>query len=133
MTDSENLYSRADALRSPQNRRISHSVSVQTNQLSKRIFLLHTFNYRMEFRLSTFGNRYVITLFVVQIVGWVGLVATFDHSPGPVVEWVQMLPELVRLLLLPLAILSVPALVLPSVSVGCSRLEVFHRSRCLRF
>lgn len=66
----------------------------------------------MEFRLSTFVNRYVIIFFVVQIVGWVGLVATFDHSPGPVVGWVQTLPSLVRFLLLPLAILSVPALVI---------------------
>jgi hypothetical protein len=63
----------------------------------------------MEVRFSTFGNRYVIIIFGVQIVGWIGLVATFDHSPGPVVDWVQMLPELARLLLLPLAILSIPA------------------------
>lgn len=69
----------------------------------------------MEFRLSTFVNRYVIILFVVQIVGWVGLVATFGHSPGPVVEWVQMLPELVRLLLLPLGLVSIPALVIALV------------------
>lgn len=71
----------------------------------------------MEFRLSTFVNRYVLLLFVVQIVGWVGLVATFDHSPGSVVGWVQTLPELVRLLLLPLGILSIPALIL-ALGVG---------------
>lgn len=64
----------------------------------------------MEFRLSLFVDWNVITLFVVQIVGWIGLVATFDHSPGPVVGWVQMLPEIVRLLLLPLALFSIPAL-----------------------
>lgn len=69
----------------------------------------------MAFRSSTFVNRYVLVLFVVQIVGWVGLVASFDHSPGPVVEWVQMLPEFVRLLLLPLGILSIPALVVALV------------------
>lgn len=69
----------------------------------------------MGFRLSTFVNRYVLILFVVQIVGWIGLAATFDHSPGPVVGWIQMLPRLVRLLLLPLGILSIPALVIALV------------------
>ena len=64
----------------------------------------------MEIRLSTFVSKYTILLFAVQILGWIGLVATFDHSPGPVVDWVQMLPEIVRLLLLPLGILSIPAL-----------------------
>lgn len=63
----------------------------------------------MDVRLLSFVNRYVFILFVVQIVGWVGLVATFDHSPGSVVGWVQMLPAAVRILLLPLAIFSIPA------------------------
>lgn len=71
----------------------------------------------MEFRLSTFVNRYALILFAVQIVGWVGLVAMFDHSPGSVVGWVQRLPELVRLLLLPLGILSIPALII-ALGVG---------------
>jgi len=90
-------------------------MNVQTNQLSERISIPDTFSYRMTFRFSRFVNKYVVSLFLVQIVGWVGLVATFDHSPGPVVGWVQMLPELVRLLLLPVAILSIPALVLALV------------------
>jgi cytochrome bd-type quinol oxidase subunit 1 len=64
----------------------------------------------MKERLPLFVNRYVLILFVIQIVGWVGLVATFEHSPGPVVRWIQMLPVIVRILLLPLAIFSIPAL-----------------------
>jgi hypothetical protein len=58
---------------------------------------------------SSFVNRDILVLFVVQIVGWIGLAATFDHSPGPVVGWVQTLPVIVRALLLPLAIVSIPA------------------------
>ena len=64
----------------------------------------------MTERLPLFVNRRVLLLFAVQVVGWVGLVATFEHSPEPVVRWIRMLPGLVRILLLPLAILSIPAL-----------------------
>ena len=64
----------------------------------------------MESPVSTLWNRYVVALFSLQIVGWIGLVATFDHSPGPAVEWVQTLPAVVRLPLLPLGLLAIPAL-----------------------
>jgi hypothetical protein len=64
----------------------------------------------MELRVSVFVNKYVISLFVVQVAGWIALVATFDHSPGAVVGWVQALPEAVRLPLLPLGLLAIPAL-----------------------
>lgn len=66
----------------------------------------------MEGRSSTVINWEITVLFVLQIVGWVGLVATFGHSPAPVVGWVQTLPEIVRLLLLPLGVLAIPALVI---------------------
>lgn len=71
----------------------------------------------MEGRSSTVINWEVTVLFVLQIVGWVGLVATFDHSPAPVVGWVQTLPEIVRLLLLPLGVLAIPTLAI-SLAVG---------------
>lgn len=64
----------------------------------------------MNVRSSLFVNQDVFILFAVQIMGWVGLVATFDHSPGTVVGWIQTLPAPVRILLLPLAIFSIPAL-----------------------
>lgn len=70
----------------------------------------------MDSRLSTFANRYVLLLFSVQVVGWTGLVATFDHSPGPVVGWVQTLPVTVRVPLLSLAVFSIPALGLALVA-----------------
>lgn len=69
----------------------------------------------MAIRESTFVNRYILIAFIVQIVGWIGLVATVDHSPGPVVVWVQLLPEMIQLLLLPLAVFSIPAL---GISLG---------------
>lgn len=57
-------------------------------------------------------NRYVVALFVGQVVGFTVLVALFDHSPTPLVSWAQALPETIRLVLLPVGLLAIPAVLL---------------------
>ncbi|MFC6942654.1 hypothetical protein ACFQE8_22275 [Salinirubellus sp. GCM10025818] len=69
----------------------------------------------MDSRFSTFVNRYVLIIFVVQILGWVVIAAMIDPSPRPAIAWVRTLPEFVQLLLLPLGILSIPAI---GISLG---------------
>ncbi|ELZ88247.1 hypothetical protein C453_01665 [Haloferax elongans ATCC BAA-1513] len=69
----------------------------------------------MDSRFSTFVNRYVLTIFVVQILGWVVIAGLIDPSPRPAVAWVRTLPEFVQLLLLPLGMLSIPAI---GISLG---------------
>lgn len=69
-------------------------------------------------RRTELGNRYVGLLFVLQVVGWIILVATFDHSPGPVINWVQELPSVITLMLTPFVFLVIPAVLLASVIGG---------------
>ena len=78
-----------------------------------------------QFGRDEFANRYVAALFGVQVAGWIVLVATVDHSPTSLIGWVQALPGSVRLALLPVAILALPAVVL-SLVIG-TVLSVFGR------
>jgi hypothetical protein len=74
---------------------------------------------------NNFLNRYVILLFVIQVMGYIIVIALFDHSPTPLVGWIQALPDPVRIVLLPVGFFALPAVVL-SLVIGAVLSVVGH-------
>lgn len=60
-------------------------------------------------------NPIVVGLFLTQVIGWIVLMAMFDHTDTGIVGWVSHLPEGARIALLPFAVVALPAVILAVV------------------